>query len=142
MSIMANIENLPNNELKELLIVELKSCGVDTDLIRIKVDKGGHIILRGEVYSKSEKMMILQTIMDETGMDDITNELTIIQELYVDLDDKEREERDGLFDEDDDNIGTEDIFRSIEEGIPYIPPTNPAYHESSETIKWKKKKKT
>lgn len=137
---MANLENLSKPELKNLLIHQLRSLGVDTAILSIKIGKGPSVTIRGEVYSESERYMVLQTIMDETGIDDIKDDIAIMEDFHNDLDEEGIEKRDGLYDEDSDFIGTEDIFRSIEDGIPYIPPTNPSYQELPEIIKWKKKK--
>ena len=58
----------------------------------------------------------------------------------VDADSEGSEEDMELLDQDDESMGTEDAFRSVEDGIPYIPPSNPTYQESPGSKKRKKKK--
>ena len=138
---MENIEELSNEELKELIIERMKDLGIDPETIEIGVVDGSRVVLRGKVDSDSERQMIKQTIMDVVGIDDIVDELVVIQGVNDDLEEEESHEKSELYDEDDENIGTEDAFQSVTDGIPYIPPTSPTYQESSKKIKWKKQKK-
>jgi len=58
------------------------------------------------------------------------------------LENERRDDDDGgLYDEDEEVIGTEDVSKSIEDGIPYIPPTDPPQQSSPKDLKWKKRKK-
>jgi hypothetical protein len=138
---MGDIEGLSKRELEELILDQLKELGVDLDVIKVEVEEGPRVSLRGEVYSDRERRMILQTVIDSVGADAVVDGLVVMQGLYDDVEDDDAYREDGLSDQDEDFIGTEDVFRSIEDGIPYIPPTSPTYQDATETDKWKKRKK-
>ena len=70
---MGNAEGLSKEELKDLILKRFRSLGVDTELIRVRIGKGPKVILRGEVYSESERMMIIQSIIDDAGIEDIVD---------------------------------------------------------------------
>ena len=138
---MADTEGLTNEELRELVLEQLKNLGVDPDPIEIEIVDSVNIILRGKVDSESEREMIKQTMLDVLGVSAIIDDLVAICSENRDLLDTEEHEEGELYDEDEECIGTEDVFRSVEDGVPYIPPTSPTYQKSPETIKWKKKRK-
>jgi len=138
---MENIEELSNEELRELILEQIKDLGIDLDTVEIVVTGGPKVILKGKVNSDSEREMIKQTIMDMVGIDDVIDELVVIQGVNDSSEDEESREESELYDEDEENIGTEDAFQSVEDGIPYIPPTSPTYQESPKKIKWKRQKK-
>ena len=138
---MGDIEGLSKRELKNLILGQLKELGADLEMIRVEVEEGPRVSLRGEVYSERERRMILQTVIDSVGADAVVDGLVVMQGLYGDIEDDDSYREEGLSDQDDDFIGTEDVFRSIEDGIPYIPPTSPKYHDTTEADKWKKRKK-
>ncbi|MGB2651523.1 MAG: BON domain-containing protein [Candidatus Omnitrophota bacterium] len=138
---MGDIEGLSDRKLKELILRQLKELGVDLDVIKIKVEKGPRVSLRGEVYSDRERHMVLQTVIDTVGADAISDGLVVVHGLYDDIEEDGGYRGDGLTDQDEDFIGTEDVFQSIEDGIPYIPPTSPAYQKTTEKEEWKKRKK-
>ncbi len=131
---MAKIEGLSNKELKELIVQSLKETGVDPDLFEVKIKKGARVVLRGEVDSERERDLIMRTIRDVAGIDDIVDGLIILKGLHNDLpgDDSDYEHEDELFDDDHECIGTEDVFRSVEDGLPYIPPTDARFERSFE----------
>ena len=80
--------------------------------------------------------------MDVVGIDDIDDELVGIEGVRGELEEELYEHEEGdLYDEDDEYVGTEDVFRSVEDGVPYIPPTSPTFQEPAEDRKSKKKKK-
>ncbi|MEA3489157.1 MAG: hypothetical protein U9R44_02295 [Candidatus Omnitrophota bacterium] len=138
---MENIEGLSKEELREYILEQMRDMGIDPETIEIGIEDGPKIILRGKVDSVSERKMVKQTIMDLTDINDIVDELVVISGVVDDLEDEKLMEEAELHDEDDESLGTEDTFQSIEDGIPYIPPSAPTYRESPENIKWKKKKK-
>ena len=134
---MANIEGLSAEEIKELIIEQLKEMSVNTEEIKVELSEGQQITLRGKVDSHGEHYLVKETIMNIVGIDDFIDELVVIEGLNVDLE----EEEEGLYDEDEDKIGTEDAFEALEDGIPYIPPTEPRFRETEEPKKKKRKKK-
>lgn len=137
---MANIEGLSKEEIKELILEQLRDMGVDFDLIEIKVIDGPKVILSGKVESPGEREMLRQTIIDIVGVDDIVDELVIIDGFFEGHDDDDPYGAADLYDEDEESAGTGDAFQSVEDGIPYIPPDSPSYQESPEVSKKKKKR--
>ncbi len=83
--------------------------------------------------------MIEEVLMDIVGVDDIVDELVIIDGIVED-DDEDMYDDEDAYDEDDDSMGTEDAFQSVEDGIPYTPPTSPSYQESPGSSRRKKKR--
>ena len=134
---MANIEGLSAEEVKELVIEQLKEMAVDTEAIEVEVSEGPQITLRGKVDSQGDHYLVKETLMNIVGVDDFVDELVVIEGL----DSSQEEEKEGLYDEDEDKIGTEDAFEALENGIPYIPPTEPRFREAEEPKKKKRKKK-
>ena len=118
---MDNSEGLSNIELKELIIENLKDIGIDPELLDIHIKKNQRVVLRGDIYSEGEGNLIVQTIMDIIGIEHVKNEMRVNEGRSDDfyLDDEEEEY---LLDEDNESYGTEDIFRSVEDGLPYVPP--------------------
>ena len=139
--IMEDFNGLTSEELKEVIIEHLKNIGIDTDTIEIIVSGTGPVVLTGKVNSDCERKMIKQTLMDVLDIEAIVDELVVIQSADTEDADSKSSDTPDLYDTDDETIGTEDAFQSVEDGIPYIPPSNPTYQESPETVKWKKKKK-
>ena len=135
---MGNIDGPSNLEFREIVRAHLTKLGVNHDLINIEVKKGPTVILKGEVYSDNVRNMIKEAINEMTEVYAVVDELIVTRELYDDMDDADEN---GLMDEDKDLIGTEDVSRSIEDGIPYIPPTSPSYREHLDTNKPKRRKK-
>ena len=137
---MGNVDDLSLEELKEYILEQLRGLGVDTDPLEIEIEEGPKVTLRGKVDSASGHEMIIQTIMDLADVDNVTDELVVIEDAVVGFDSEGAEDDSELYDQDDESLGTEDAFRSVEDGIPYIPPTNPTYQESPASKKRKKKK--
>ncbi|RKY42778.1 MAG: hypothetical protein DRP85_01855 [Candidatus Makaraimicrobium thalassicum] len=136
---MENIEELSNEELRELILEQLKDRGIDTEAIEVEIIDGPRVALNGKVDSVSEQKMIRQTITDMVGIDDIIDELVVIQDISDCPEDEGPREKSELYDQDKEYMGTEDAFQSVEDGVPYIPPTSPSYRESSKTVKWRKR---
>jgi len=137
---MGNVDDLSLEELKEYILEQLGDLGVETDALEIEVEEGPKVTLRGKVDSASGHEMIIRTIMDTADVDNVVDELVVIEDAVVDADSEGSEEDMELLDQDDESMGTEDAFRSVEDGIPYIPPSNPTYQESPGSKKRKKKK--
>ncbi|MFH1552015.1 MAG: BON domain-containing protein [Candidatus Omnitrophota bacterium] len=138
---MESVEGLSNEELKELILEQLGELGIDSETVDITIEDGPKVSLRGKVDSERERGMIKQTIMDVVGIDDIIDELVVIEGVNNGLEDEESSKGAELYDEDKEYMGSEDAFRAVEDGVPYIPPTNPSYQGSPETVKRKKQKR-
>lgn len=126
---MKNQDGQSGSDLKRLVFEKLYELGIDLDSIRIDVSKDNKIILKGEVFSDRAQNMVRQTIISLVGVDNLIDESIVIEGLY-DHGDGEDDYNDA-YDEDSD-YGTDDIFRSIEDGIPYIPPTEPMSPDEDE----------
>ncbi len=140
---MENIEGLSNEELKELILEHLREDGVDPETIEVEVQDGPRVILKGKVDSGTQHEMIKQIITDIVGVEDIIDEIMVIQGVDDDeiLEEDEEEEEKDVYDEDEEDTGTEDAFRAVEDGIPYIPPTNPSFQELPEKPRRRRKTK-
>lgn len=142
---MGDIEGLSKEEIKSLILDEMRDLGINTETVEVEVVDGPKVILKGKVDSTSEKGMIKQTIMDVVGIDDISDELVVIEDTEEDFEeDFSKEEDEESVEEpleEDEDIGTEDASQALEDGIPYIPPTSPTYQDSSSSIRRKRKKK-
>ncbi|MBD3427306.1 MAG: hypothetical protein GF409_08840 [Candidatus Omnitrophica bacterium] len=139
---MGDIEGLSKNELRDLIMDQIRELGVDLEAIRVKVKDGPVILLAGEVYSEKEHRSVLERVIDLVGAEAVDDRMAVVQGRYGDFEEDEDEYGEDAFrDEDNDYMGTEDVFRSIEDGIPYIPPTRPSYQKSEEPYQWTKSKK-
>lgn len=139
---MGDAEELSNEELLNLINENLREIGVDPELIEIEIKKGSEIIVRGEVDSKRQRDLVIQTIAEAAQTEDVNDKLVVLGELSDDeFEEDDPSKENELYDEDNQSVGTEDVFRSVEEGMPYIPPSDPAYQKASENAKKKRKKK-
>ncbi len=118
-----NFDELSGSDLKDLIFNQLKSSGIDTELLEIDVKNGPFVIIRGEIKSDRTRELIKQVILEEVGISKIKDELHSSDDDYSD-EDVNLDDEDNFYDEDNEYIGTEDVFRSVEDGIPYIPPTS------------------
>jgi len=130
-------------DLVKTILETLENAGIDPSSLEIIVRGDSGIIVRGEVNSEEEKKLVLETLIDDIGIVNITDNLIVLnilddfpEDIHNLRDDQE------LRDDDNECMGTEDIFRSVEEGLPYIPPMRPTRQQGiSKLIKWKKRKK-
>jgi len=136
---MQYIDGLSENQIKKLIFERLKELKIQYDLLRIDIIDGSRILLSGEVYSHLVQEEIKQAILDIVEVE-IIDKLIIVQDLYDKFDEFDYNNDNyadkNIYDEDD-SIGTEDISESIEEGIPYIPPTSSSYRKSLNSFKIK-----
>jgi hypothetical protein len=140
-AIMGNVNGLSKEELKAYILEQIRDLGIDVETIEVDIGDGPVIILRGKVDSASERGMINQTIMDLADIEEVIDELVVVQGVSEGLEDQRFDEKASLYDEDEECVGTEDAFRSVADGVPYIPPSKPTYQGSSDNKKWKRKKK-
>lgn len=133
---MENIEGLTLEEIKELILEQLREIGITQDTIEVEVLKGPSVVLRGTVESASERYLVKKTCMDIDGIDDVADELVIMEDPENPEDD-DTLESDGLLNRDTEETITEDAYESMEDGIPYVPPDRPLHDEMSNDTEWK-----
>ncbi|MFH1799057.1 MAG: hypothetical protein ABH844_06980 [Candidatus Omnitrophota bacterium] len=113
-----------DKEVERFVKIKLKEAGAYPELLRIKVEDGVKVVLRGEVESWEKKYTVHQIVAAVLDSYDVVDELDVFEEARGNSQDEDEDE---MFDEDHERIGTGDVFRSVEEGLPYIPPTGPSY---------------
>ena len=140
--IMGKINNLTNDQIKELITSELSDMGIGHATFKIQVVDGPKVLLDGEIESEHVRDVIAQAISDVTGIADIVDGLIVVRELEdPHFHDELYYHDDEIYDEDDEFIGTEDAFQSVEDGIPYIPPTGSASHDTYEELQKRERKR-
>ncbi len=115
----AEIRPFSRRDIKHMIKESLKEAHIVPELIEIEVQNGPKVILRGEVDTRNDKITIIQTIRDVLGIHNVVDKLVIFDahdEMYGDDDNGD------MLDDDNETMGTDDISRSVEEGVPYIPP--------------------
>ncbi len=138
---MGDAEKLSNSELKNLIIEHLEDLGIEREMVDVEVRKGPKIVLRGEVYSERDRKTIIRMIKEDIGIGQVVDGILVLREEYGDQEDTGKAEEEDIYEQGEEYVGTEDIFRSMEDGIPYIPPSDPSYQRSYEELRWKKRKK-
>jgi hypothetical protein len=122
---MQNIEKLSDLQLKQLIMNELADAGLDHELISLKMRKGNRILVSGEVFDRSEEVLVVETISEIIGRENVVDELEVINDLREHERSCAEPPADGFYDTGVDD-GTCDIYKAMEEGIPYILPDSPA----------------
>jgi len=125
---MVRNEGLSNDELKDLILESLRGTGVDLALISVRVKNGPKVIVKGDADTAGEKFLIIQTIADVVGIDDIIDNIAVMSPGYDGVAEYDTP-GDAIYDEDNECVGTEDVFRALEDGLPYIPPTSSSLDE-------------
>ncbi|MFH1411913.1 MAG: BON domain-containing protein [Candidatus Omnitrophota bacterium] len=123
--------------LKEIL-AQLDDAGIDCGPLKIEIDEDGGILLKGEICSFKEKETVMEIIEESFGIENITDELTVLEGI-VDEEAESPGEKKVRLEEEDDDSDTEDIYQSIEDGIPYTPPSEPLFREEEHPPRKKKK---
>lgn len=127
---MEDLGALSNDDIKELVKEELEDLGVEAGSIEIEAVDDSRVLLRGRAVSRREKELIAQAVEDALGVDYIVNELAVSQDGSEPVVDDDEEDDDDIRDGDDDTVGTGDLARSVEDGIPYILPMRPLFRSS------------
>lgn len=127
---MEDLGALSSDNIKELLKEELEDLGVELSSIEIEAVGDFRVVLRGRAASHREKELIAQAVEDALGVDYIVNELAVAQDGPEPVAEEDDEEDEDIRDDDDDTVGTADLARSVEDGIPYIPPTRPLFRRA------------
>ncbi len=127
---MEDLGALSSDDIKELVKEGLEDLGVEIASIEIEAVDDSRVVLRGRAASRREKELIAQAVEDALGVDYVVNELAVSQNGSEPVVDDDEDEDEDIRDDDDDTVGTEDLARSIEDGIPYIPPTRPLFRRA------------
>lgn len=135
---MGSIDGLTVEEIKELILDDLRDSDADIEGVEVEVSTGPVVVLKGKVDSEADREVIIETITDIVGVEDIQDEIIVIEDAE-DLDAADSEDGEGS-DREDKDIGTEDAFQAMEEGIPYIPPMRPTHRGASRHQDGKRKK--
>jgi hypothetical protein len=138
---MEDVNGLTDEDIRELILEQLDEAGIAPGAVGIRVLKGSRVVVEGNVDSEMMRKIIIQTIQNATGIDNIVDEMIVADDEYESFDEGPRHEDYELYDEDNEYVGSEDMFRAVEDGVPYIPPTEPPSSESSEAFQRKKKRK-
>lgn len=139
---MHELEGLTNEEIKELIQEHLEDADVDVDAVEIEVTDGPRVTLGGKVDSEGAREVVKQVIIDMVGIEenDIEDELVVVRDESDHEEQMIPEEEDGSSEEyQEDDLSTEDASQSLEEGIPYIPPTSLSTKSSLPEIKRRRK---
>jgi hypothetical protein len=128
-------ENFEKGRFKAFIIESLKESGVDVDSVDIRLKKDGGLVLSGEVSSQREKAMIYKSVKDVAGIEDIEDDIIVLNDEEGGMEDlggilDDHDDDGSLYDEDNECVASQDIFRSVEDGVPYIPPTDPSFQDS------------
>lgn len=135
---MSNLFDLSNDELRELVKDGLEELGVEPDTIDIEVVDESSVLLRGKAGSRREKELIGEAVENALGVDEVLNELRVARPEVDEAEEEDDDDTGDVIDDDDDTVGTEDLTRSVEDGIPYMPPVKRVYREARERPKARK----
>ena len=139
---MEEANGLSKEELRELILEQLDEMGIAPGTIEIRVLKGQKVAPEGKVDSDAERKVIVQTARDIAGKNNVIDELIAGENEYESYDGGESHEEYELYDEDNEYVGSEDVFRAVEDGVPYIPPTSsPSGEYSDERSQRNRRKK-
>jgi len=108
-----------NPEMNKIIYDELNLRGIDLEYIEINVDSNMCATIKGEVTSEKTHNEILNVMNKFIDADDITDRVIVIEDLYEnDTDDYLQEDQGehSPFEEEDDDSGTDDVHRAIEDG--------------------------
>ncbi len=130
-----------SEEIKKIIYEHLDDMGVSRENMQISIVNGSKVVLRGEILHESQREELKDFISDMAGIDNIVDELIVIHDEYEEGEGEELSDEEELYDEDKEKYGTGDIFRSVEDGVPYVPPTSPPYEESKKKERKRKRKK-
>ena len=139
---MKNKDCPDNKELKRIILDQLRKLDINCDALSIEIKNGSTVMLRGEIPNERVRALIKDAITHIPDVQAVVDHLTVVREDIDYHTNSDCDEEGRMLDDDRDFIGTEDVFRSIEDGIPYIPPTSPAYRGTPKDKKWKRKKGT
>jgi DnaK suppressor protein len=124
----ADLLLLDDHELIETIREHIKDDGrVDTQELHV-VSRKGVIYLSGKVPSEAEHQILLHTLTDVLGLQEIVDHIDVA-ELVWETDRRTREVAPEITQRWEDLPGTEDIVESHEEGKEFIAPAKPTPDE-------------
>lgn len=129
---MEEENGLSKKELQELILEQLDEMGVARGTIDVRVLKGPKIVLEGKVGSDEGRKFIVRAVQEIAGTNNVIDELIAAEEEYENYNGTRPRDEHELYDEDNEYVGSEDVFRAVEDGVPYIPPTSPPLKEYSD----------
>ena len=124
----ADLLLLDDHELIETIREHIKDDGrVDTQELHVASRKGV-VYLSGKVPSEAEHHILLHTLTDVLGLQEIVDHIDVA-ELVWETDRRTREVAPEITQRWEDLPGTEDVVESHEEGKEFVPPAKPTPDE-------------
>jgi BON domain len=119
---------LTGRELEEAIRDRVREDGrVDMDELRI-VCRHGVVYLDGSIPSPGEHQTLLHTITDVMGLSEIVDRLQVKNILW-EREDRAKDEPRAETRPWEEVFGTEDIVEAQEEGVDFVPPSEPGPEE-------------
>ena len=119
---------LSGRELEDAIRDHLRDDGrVDMEELRI-VCRHGVVHLTGSVPSEHERQIVLQTITDVMGLKDVDDHVQV-EEILWEREDRDKEECAPEPRPWEDQVGTEDVTETHEDGTEFVPPARPVPEE-------------
>jgi hypothetical protein len=129
---MEEENGLSKEELQDLILEQLDEMGVAPGTIDVRVLKAPKVVLEGKVDSDAGRRFIVKAVQEIAGTNNVIDELIVAEEEYENYNGAGPRDGHELYDEDNEYVGSEDVFRAVEDGVPYIPPTSPPLKEYSD----------
>lgn len=129
---MEEENELSREELRESILEQLDEMGIAPGTVEISVLKGFKVLVEGNIDSERGREFIIRAVKDIVGKNNVVDELIVTAGEYGGHGGSAPHEAHGLYDEDNEYVGSEDVFRAVEDGVPYIPPTDPSFMEYSD----------
>lgn len=115
---------LEDNELAEVIRQHLKEDGrIDTQELKI-VCRNGVVHLSGALPSEAEHQIVLQTVTDVMGIEEVVDRIQV-EELLWERESRTKEKPPEVLPPGQEPAGTEDIVESSEEGKEFVAPSEP-----------------
>jgi RNA polymerase-binding transcription factor len=115
---------LEDTELAEVIREHLKEDGrIDTEELRI-VCRKGVVHLSGALPSDAEHQIVLQTVTDVIGLEEVVDRIQV-EELLWERESRTKEKPPEVLPPGQEPAGTEDIVESSEEGKDFVAPSEP-----------------
>jgi DnaK suppressor protein len=119
---------LSGRELEDAIRDHLRDdARVDMEELRI-VCRHGVVHLTGSVPSEHERQIVLQTITDVMGLKDVDDRVQV-EEILWEREDRDKEECAPEARPWEDQVGTEDVTETHEDGTEFVPPARPVPEE-------------
>lgn len=119
---------LTARELEDGIRDHLRDDGrVDMEELRL-VCRHGVVHLSGSVPSEREHQIVLQTITDVMGLKEVDDRLQV-EEILWEREDRDKEEAAPETRPWEDEVGTEDVTETHEDGTEFVPPARPVPEE-------------